>query len=242
MQPVPPLDPRRDRHGARRPQPPPRTREPDGPARVAGRRDRASLVARAFGALVVDRRSRSSPTPRSATPPRQRGARPHGLVDVHRPALALEAVAVTPLRPFLRWDPVQPPAIVARHRFTAGESLRQLVVRSGVTQDLDTLEITVEPPAAYAADHAASRLPGRQRAAPRAAQDEPESRPSSTARSTTAIGSTDPADHQQLLAVALREAGTLFDVDVPRLDDPSERDPQPGIDLVADPTVPPRRH
>ena len=36
----------------------------------------------------------------------------------------------------------------------------------------------------------------------------------------------------------LREAGTLFDVEVPRLNDPSHVDPQPGIALEAEPTVP----
>ena len=55
-----------------------------------------------------------------------------------------------------------------------------------------------------------------------------------------AIGSTDPADHAKLLAVALREAGTLFDVDVPRLDDPSQRDPAAG-DRASSPTRPCRR-
>ena len=48
-----------------------------------------------------------------------------------------------------------------------------------------------------------------------------------------AISSTDPAEHRRALGMALRESGTLFDIDVPRLDDPTQRDPQPGIDLLA---------
>jgi hypothetical protein len=53
-----------------------------------------------------------------------------------------------------------------------------------------------------------------------------------------AIGSTDPADHAAALAWIVRESGTFFDVDVPRLDDPHTADPQPGIALVKDPGTP----
>ena len=59
--------------------------------------------------------------------------------------------SVTPLRPFLRWDPVPSPAIVPLRQYTEGESVRVLVVRSGVTQDPGSLEITVTPPSQYVA-------------------------------------------------------------------------------------------
>lgn len=144
---------------------------------------------------------------------------------------------ITSLRPFLRWDPVPPPAVVTRHRFSAGESLRQLVIRSGVTQDLETLEITVQAPAAYAAETAGLGYRAaceRHLVPPKTSQSEAEL----NGAFDDAMGSPDPADHLKLLAVALREAGTLFDVDVPRLDDPNQREPQDGIALVADPSVP----
>ena len=59
------------------------------------------------------------------------------------------------------------PGAAARDRALAraspqGESLRQLVVRSGVTQDLDTLEITVTPPDVLRPrDHHAASATGR---------------------------------------------------------------------------------
>ena len=197
--------------------------------------DRASLVARAFGDAVVDEAQPFIADTTVRDPellaraiflPELVGIGPPQLLDV-----------VTPLRPFLRWDPVQPPAIVTRHRFSAGESLRQLVVRSGVTQDLDTLEITVEPPTSYATAHASLGYRGaseRHLAPPKTSQSESELH----GAFDEAIGSNSPADHKKLLAVAVREAGTLFDLDVPRLDNPSVRDPQQGIGLVNDPTVP----
>ncbi len=198
--------------------------------------DRASLVARAFSDAVLDEAepfiadtALRDPEllARAIVPTRVEGFAAPQLLDL-----------ITPLRPFLRWEPVLPPALVTRHRFSSGESLRQLVIRSGVTQDLDTLEITVEEPAAYAAAHAAfgyRATSDRHLAPPKTSQSEAEVH----GAFDEAIGSNDPADHAKLLAVALRESGTLFDVDVPRLNDPSQRDPQLGIDLVADPTVPP---
>ncbi len=197
--------------------------------------DRASLVARAFGDAVVDESQPFLADTALRDPELLAHAIALSELEGVSPAQLLDLI--TPLRPFLRWDPVQPPAVVARHRFSAGESLRQLVVRSGVTQDLDTLAITVEPPPAYAAAHAALGYRAssqRHLAPPKTSQSEAELH----GAFDEAIGSIDPTDHATLLAIALREAGTLFDVDVPRLDDPSQRDPQPGIDLVADPTVP----
>ncbi|MEO7067717.1 MAG: hypothetical protein ABI114_12455, partial [Rhodanobacter sp.] len=76
-----------------------------------------------------------------------------------RPALGRDALAdaikwgkqtVTALHPFLRWEPISSPVLVPRTRYTEGESLRELVVRSGVVQDPGTLELSVIAPADYA--------------------------------------------------------------------------------------------
>ncbi len=148
-----------------------------------------------------------------------------------------EIATVSPLRPFLRWDPVQPPAIVARHQLTAGESLRQVVVRSGVSQDRETLEIVSTTPSDYAAELGGlGYRPTSERhlVPPKTSQSEAELH----GGFDRAIGSTNAGRHQAMLAIALREAGSLFDVEVPRLDDPAQSDPQPGISLASDPTVP----
>ena len=127
--------------------------------------------------------------------------------------------------------------VVARHELSTGESLRQVVVRSGVEQNLQTLEITVTPPSAYAEEHedlgyrASSE---RHLVPPKTSQSEAELH----GAFDTAIGSSNANRHKVMLAVALRESGTLFDMAVPRLDDPNVSDPQPGIELVSEPGVP----
>ena len=192
--------------------------------------DRAAVVTRAFADVAADEGAPFivDTALRDAAAIATAGLVPE--LDVDGPALQ----AITPLRPFLRWDPVQPPAIVARHRFTTGESLRQLVVRSGVTQDPDTLEISVNTPRAFALQHQA--LGYRQRserhlAPPKTSQSEAELH----GAFDEAIGSTRGADHRRLLAVALRESGTFFDLQVPRLRNPTLSDPQPGISLEVEP-------
>ena len=216
-----------------------RTRRAETQSRVRARPDaevdRASLVARAFADAAVDEAQPFIADTAVRDPehlahaialPELVGVEPAELLDL-----------ISPLKPFLRWDPSQPPAVVARHRFSAGESLRQLVVRSGVTQDLDTLEITVEPPAPYAASHVALGYRGaseRHLAPPKTSQSEAELH----GAFDEAIGSNDPQAQAKLLAVAIREAGTFFDEEVPRLDNPGLSDPQQGIALVVDPTVP----
>ena len=200
--------------------------------------DRASLVERAFTAALADDAELLVGSTEAVEP--DRFGRLLGAPTTIEPGVITGLIAtVTPLKPFLRWDPVQPPAVVARHPFSAGESLRQVVIRSGVTQDRETLEITVTPPDAYAATVPAElryrATSERHLAPPKTSQSESELHGAFDA----AIGSTDPVLHRQALAVALREAGTFFDVDVPRLDDPTERDPQPGIALAYDPEVPP---
>jgi hypothetical protein len=144
---------------------------------------------------------------------------------------------VTPLHPFLRWDPVQPPTVVPRRAYSAGESLLQIVIRSGVSQDLETLDVAVTDPAAYAAAHTAlgyQATSERHFAPPKASQTEAELH----GAFDQAIGSTDPADHQAMLNIAVREAGTWFDMEVPRLDDPTQTVLQQGIGIVYDPSVP----
>jgi hypothetical protein len=144
---------------------------------------------------------------------------------------------ITALRPFLRWEPVQPPTVVARHGNSPGESLLQLVIRSGVTQDPETLEITLASPVAFAAANPGHRYRAtseRHLAPPKTSQSEAELHGSFD----FAIGSTNPQDHRAALAWIVRESGSWFDVDVPRLDDPHTRDPQPGIALVKDPGTP----
>ena len=195
--------------------------------------DRASLVGRAFEEMILD-----GDQPLLAEPIRYDPEITAGGIDVFEKLDPRLALTVTELRPFLRWEPVQPPTVVARHGNSAGESLLQLVIRSGVTQDPDTLEIEVVAPEQYAADHPGHKYrPKSERhlVPPKSSQNESELH----GAFDDAIGSLDPADHKKLLAIAVREAGTLFDVDVPRLDDPNVRDPQPGIALVNDPGVPP---
>lgn len=195
--------------------------------------DRAGLVGRAFEEMILD-----GDTPFLVEPVRFDPEMIAGSVDVigpgaPDPGIPKAALTVTELRPFLRWEPVQPPVVVARHRNSAGESLLQLVIRSGVTQDPDTLDIEVVPPDVYAAKHPGHNyraISERHLVPPKTSQSESELH----GAFDDAIGSLDPADHKKLLAIAVREAGTLFDMDVPRLDDPIVRDPQPGIALVAD--------
>ncbi len=195
---------------------------------------RSELVARAFSDVVLDD---TEPFLREtmSLDPTVIARIVGGLGDLVSDQAPVDLVS--PLRPFLRWDPVQPPAIVSRGRYTEGESLRQVVVRSGVTQDPATLEITVTPPEVYGPDHAAldyGATSERHLVPPKTSQSESELH----GAFDDAIGSTDPADHSRLLAIALRESGTLFDVEVRRLDDPTQFDPQPGIALLTDPDVP----
>lgn len=167
------------------------------------------------------------------------------LVEAEAGALDLTAVlaTVSKLRPFLRWDPVPSPAMVPLHRYTDGESLRVVVIRSGVTQDPATLAITVTPPAAYAASWDVT-LPGndlgyratseRHLVPPKVSQFQAELH----GRFDAAIGSADPAVQRKLLAVALRESGTLFDLSVVDLGDPTKTIPQPGVTLESPPGPP----
>jgi len=142
---------------------------------------------------------------------------------------------VTALHPFLRWDPVPSPALVPRKRYTEGESLRVLVIRSGVVQDPDTLALTVSEPSVYAASaeagiedigyHATSE---RHLAPPKISQMQAELH----GMFDLAIGATQEASHTRMLGWALRENGTFQDLDRADIDDPPNRIPQPNIDIV----------
>jgi hypothetical protein len=138
---------------------------------------------------------------------------------------------LTPLRPFLRWDPVASPAVVPVRRYTEGESVRVLVVRSGVTQDPKTLEITVTPPDEYAASVPAAlgytEQSERHLAPPKTTQVQAELH----GMFDEAIGSPNPTDHQRLLGIALLENGSFLDLDIADIDNPPQRVAQPGVRL-----------
>jgi hypothetical protein len=141
----------------------------------------------------------------------------------------------SPLHPFLRWEPVSSPVLVPRTRYTEGESLGVLVIRSGVTQDPVTLELTVTPPDEYA-DEAnlivvdANYLPVNERhlAPPKVSQMTSELH----GMFDLAIGSDKAANQRKMLGWALRENGTFRDSTRADIDSPPDRLPQPGIALV----------
>ena len=144
---------------------------------------------------------------------------------------------VTKLRPFLRWEPVAPPAVVPRHPFTEGESVRVVVVRSGVTQDPDTLALTVTPPDEYAASVPPERGYGatsqRHLAPPKTTQMTAELH----GRFDPGIGTTE-TDAARLLGWAITEDGSFLDLDRADLDSPGDRIPQPGVMLAHDAATP----
>ncbi|MBB3695269.1 hypothetical protein [Sphingomonas sp. BK580] len=139
---------------------------------------------------------------------------------------------ITPKLPFLRWDPVLPPVVVPRHRFSPAESVHHLVIRSDVAPDG-----TPAPPSAYieavgaalAADWRATSE--RHLAAPKGSQHLNE------LHGRFDAGIDDPAQRQRLLAAALRDDGTLYDRTIVAPDDPASMIPQPGVSLEAGPEV-----
>lgn len=122
---------------------------------------------------------------------------------------------VTTPRPFLRWDPVPPPALVARSALTTGEQLSRLVVRTGLpdasADAVTTSERHVVPAKATQTD---AELAGR---------------------FDDAIGSTDPDVQRTAYGWALRESGTLLDQWIPDPASPGDVVEQPGIALLARP-------
>lgn len=217
---------------------------PAPPSASAAVADRRSLVGQAFAAAVADATApfvqpTATRDPAKTTPLtvaqllRQPAYRPGLSAAALAAALAAARRTVTALTPFLRWDPVPSPAIVPRRRFTEGESLRVLVVRSGVTQDPETLAITVTPPDEYAASVPAALgyadATDRHLAPPKTSQVQAEQH----GEFDGAVGSGDAAKTTRALAAILRENGTFFDVDVADLATPGARVPQPGVALLS---------
>ncbi|MCW3158830.1 hypothetical protein [Micropruina sonneratiae] len=156
--------------------------------------------------------------------------------DLAGPVGTSEAVAVSAELPFVRYQPVPPPAVVPRRLFTEGESNEVLVVRSRVSQDPATLAVLTGTPVEYAAANAGRFATcERHLVPPKTSQLEAEEHGAFDA----AIASPDAAARNLWLHAAIRESGTLFDLDVPRLDDPSVRDPQDGVALVHGPGASP---
>lgn len=138
---------------------------------------------------------------------RPRGRRPFDRLP------RVERTVVSLPRPYLRWEPVPSPAVVARAELGTGEQLANLVVRS----------VSADGPAADAHNTAERHL-----APPKATQLEAEA----AGLFDSAIGTGDADEIRQLYAVALAERGTLLDQQVPSLTDPNATDEQPGIELL----------
>ncbi len=147
-----------------------------------------------------------------------------------------EALAISAQLPFVRYQPVPPPAVVPRRLYTEGESNGVLVIRSWVSQDPASLVVTSGTPEEYAAATAGRFATcERQLVPPKTSQLEAEEH----AAFDAAIASPDAGTRNLWLHAAIRESGTLFDLDVPRLDDPSVREPQAGVALVNGPGASP---
>ncbi|MDJ0313555.1 hypothetical protein [Arthrobacter sp. H35-D1] len=131
------------------------------------------------------------------------------------------AAMVTAPRPYLRWEPVPAPAIVARVELGTGEQTALLVVRSGMPAGEDA-----EGEGADTRTSAERHL-----APPKATQLEAEA----AGKFDAAIGTGDAAEIRRLYAVALAERGTLLDQFAPSLADARTTEEQPGIALAERP-------
>ncbi len=149
-----------------------------------------------------------------------------GLPDDLGPTELLRRPVVTTPRPYLRWDPVPHPALVARRELGTGEQLSRLVVRSGLAgggadpDDQPTTERHVVPP--------------------KATQVEAET----AGKFDAAMGlGADTTEVSRLYPVALAERGTLLDRKAPSLTDPTDAGAvdQPGIALLSRPGADPSR-
>ena len=160
-------------------------------------------------------------------------------------ALTALRQTITPLVPYYRWEPVPPPVVVARASFSQAETIRHLVIRSGVELSAPVKDggtISIDDPAAYAALMTAAhpelalnyRATSERHIAP---PKGPLEMAELHGMMDAAIGSTDPVIRKQQLAIALRDDGTLLDLDVVDATDPARRHPQPGISLAAGPEV-----
>ena len=155
----------------------------------------------------------------------------------------ITADTLTPLRPLLRWHPLEPPAVVPKLPFTEGESVRVLVIRSGidVTNDPDLGDtITVVDPSTYATRLLAlgityTAISERHLAPPKVSQPEAECH----GMFDDAIGSDDPALQQAALLAARREAGSFLDLSIPSLTDPTVPITVDYLSLAASPEADP---
>lgn len=155
--------------------------------------------------------------------------------------LQLLSDTITPLLRFLRWEPVPPPAVVPRHRYSEAESVRHLVIRSGVELSEAGGAPTIVDPDSYAADAIAANpaldlawraTSERHLAPPKSHQMQCELH----GRFDPAIGTSDDAARRRYLALALRDDGTLLDLSVASLDDPmAAPTPQQGVILQPPP-------
>ncbi|MBC9035170.1 hypothetical protein IAG41_22500 [Sphingomonas sp. JC676] len=227
------------------------------PAVVARiRQHRSSTMTASASFAVADRSTRisasiahalaSTDTSHLTLGPEQRLTEVPRLIGSHLPALvpggggdgaslrkALQTVTLP--QPFLRWEPVSSPAIVPRRRYTEAESLRVLVIRSGVTQDPDTLAISIRAPADYAQDAEAiapdcgyGATCERHFAPPKISQMQAELH----GMFDIGIGSPSASDQRKMLGCALRSNGTFNDLEIADIDNPPAMIPQPGVSIV----------
>lgn len=154
--------------------------------------------------------------PQMATEPKTL-AEAAACADLRLPA-GLGLGAVTVPRPYLRWEPVPAPALVARHELGTGEQLTRLVIRSGTGSG--TWPVPDGRPTAE-----------RHIVPPKSTQLEAET----AGEFDTAIGTEDTAEIERLYPIALAERGTLFDRRAPSLTDARATVEQPGISLAARP-------
>ena len=150
--------------------------------------------------------------------------------DLAVAALTTLRQTITPLIPYYRWEPVPAPVVVARKSFSQAESIRHLVIRSGVELSKPISAggtILVDDPATYASLMAAAHpdlvlnyraTSERHIAPPKGSLEMAELH----SMMDFAIGSTDPVVRKKQLAVALRDDGTLLDVDVVDATDPAD--------------------
>ncbi|ACQ78620.1 hypothetical protein Bcav_0356 [Beutenbergia cavernae DSM 12333] len=141
-----------------------------------------------------------------------------GLPIPGRPLPRPRPVVTTP-RPYLRWEPVGAPALVARAPLTTGEQLSRLVVRTGLPPSSPDAAATSE----------------RHVVPPKTHQLEAET----SSAFDAAIGSTDPAVQRAAYGWALVERGTLTDRFVPDPANPGAELEQPDIALHARPDADP---
>lgn len=140
---------------------------------------------------------------------------PHRSLDVE-PALLAELAAdvadpatVTEPRAYLRWDPIPAPTLVPRSAYTVGESLKRMVVRTGIFDTPGMCQRHIVPPKG-------SELEAEQ-----------------DGRLDHLMGAgRNPA---RAYAIALKERGSLFHTAVQDLDNPRGTLPQPGVQLLATP-------